>query len=104
MNEKVVFKTDSRHLEVDDDIVTIKEKQKGTLSIRFRSPDKSKIEEIMEFFESLTDMEPLTMNIADTGEIKAYFRGTGPLDTIKEDDKIIYTFEATIQELQELIK
>jgi len=101
LNEKVVFKTNSRNLEVDDDIVSMKEKQKGTLSIKFRTPDKNKIEEIMEFFESLTDMEPLTMNIADTGEIKTYFRGTGPLDTIKEDDKTIYTFKATIQELQE---
>ncbi|BAW31048.1 MAG TPA: hypothetical protein PLO64_04310 [Methanothermobacter sp.] len=99
MNGKVVFKTDSGHLEVDDDIVTMKEKQRGTLSIRFRSPDKSKIEEIMEFFESLTDMEPLTMNISDAGDIEAYFRGTGPFDTIKEDDRTIYTFEATIQEL-----
>ncbi|MDI9624803.1 MAG: hypothetical protein QFX38_07960 [Methanothermobacter sp.] len=98
--EKVVFTANTK-LEVNQDIVKIKEKQRGTLSIKFKSPDKSEIEEIIEFFESLTDMEPLTMNIADTGEIKAYFRGTGSLDTIKEDDKTFYTYEATIQELIE---
>ncbi|MBC7118657.1 hypothetical protein [Methanothermobacter tenebrarum] len=99
--EKVVFTTKTKKLEVNQDIVRMKEKQKGTLSIKFKSPDKSEIEEIIKFFESLTDMEPLTMNIADTGEIKAYFRGTGSLDTIKEGERTLHAYEATIQELIE---
>ncbi|BDH79669.1 MAG TPA: hypothetical protein GXX31_02655 [Methanothermobacter sp.] len=97
--EKVVFTVNTKKLEVNQDIIRMEERQKGTLSIKFKSPDKGEIEEIVGFFESLADMEPLTMNIAGTGERKAYFRGTGSLDIIKEDDKTIYTYEATIQEL-----
>lgn len=99
--EKVVFTANTKKLEVNQDIIRMKERQKGTLSIKFKSPDKNEIEKIIGFFESLADMEPITMNIADTGERKAYFRGTGLLDTTKEDDKTIYTYEATIQELIE---
>jgi len=99
--EKVVFTANTKELEVNQDIIRIMERQRGTLSIKFKSPEKSEIEEIIGFFDSLADMEPLTINIMDAGEIKAYFRGTGSFDTIKEGDETIYTYEATIQELVE---
>ncbi len=54
----------------------------------------------MAFFESMTDIEPLTMNIADTGEIKAYFKGTAPFSQKKEEGMTVYTYGVTIQEIQ----
>lgn len=108
MSDTVVFVKESGNknkgeniFEINQNRVRMKEKQKGTLSITFESPDKGDIEAAMAFFESMTDMEPLTMNIADTGEVKAYFKGTAPFSQSEEGGMTVYTYGVTIQELQE---
>ncbi|MDI6842024.1 MAG: hypothetical protein QMC92_04385 [Methanothermobacter wolfeii] len=105
MSENVVFvketgKRGEQTFEINQNRVRMKEKQKGTYSITFESPDKEDIEGAMAFFESMTDIEPLTMNIADTGEIKAYFKGTAPFSQKKEEGMTVYTYGVTIQEIQ----
>jgi hypothetical protein len=108
MSDKVVFVKESGNrnrgenvFEINQTRVRMKEKQKGTLSITFESPDKGDIDAAMAFFESMTDMEPLTMDIADTGEIRAYFKGTAPFSQMEEEGMTVYTYGVTIQELQE---
>ncbi len=86
--------------EINQGRVQIREKQKGTLSITFTSPYKDEIIAAMKFFESLTDSEPLILNIADSGDIKVYFRGTAPLIRQVREKKTFYNYGVTLQEIQ----
>lgn len=106
--EKVYFtkssgkaKTIKNELEVSQDLVKLKIKQKGTITVEFKG-EKESIAEIEDYFEGMTDMEPVTMNIADSGDIKAYFKGTSPLkEETSPQGETYYIYGVTIQELIE---
>lgn len=92
-------KTGENKLEVGQDLVKLKILQTGTITVNFKG-DLEEISKIKDFFESMTDMEPLTMNIASTGDIKSYFKGTSPFkEEVTEEGETFYSFGVTIQEI-----
>lgn len=86
-------------LEVDDEYVSIKDRGQGTWTINLRG-SKESLTPMYEFFDNVMDMEPLTMNIAGTGEIQHYFRG---ISDIKEEDDGTYKFGVTLQLLKKSV-
>ena len=86
-------------LEVDQDMVKLKIRQTGTINVVFRG-EQDEIEGVMGFFETLTDMEPLAMNIAAAGDKKVYFKGIAPVKEEADDiGNKIYTYEVSLQEI-----
>jgi len=105
LDEKVYFSKTTgegkNELEVTQDIVKLKIKQTGTMTVKFEG-QKEELSKIKDFFESMTDMEPLNMNIASSGDIKAYFKGISPFtEKVSPEGENYYSFEVTIQELIE---
>lgn len=86
--------------EVKDEYVRLQDKGQGLLVINFRAPKKN-LEDIYEFFDNIDDMEPLYMNIDNTGEIEHYFRGVSPIK--EEEEGELYKFGVTVQHLRKLI-
>ncbi len=108
LEEYIVFektsgikKESNSKLEVKQDYVTLTLRSGGSVTINFKSFEEE-ILRIHDFFESMTDMEPLNMNISDTGDIAYYFKGTGPLkEESDESGTIFFTYGVNLQELQE---
>ncbi|QUH22761.1 hypothetical protein HYG87_02715 [Methanobacterium alkalithermotolerans] len=106
LDDKVVFtkssgnsKKGENQLKVIQDIVKLKIRQTGTITVEFNGK-KEEISKIKDFFENITDMEPITMNIADSGDIKSYFKGVSPFkEEISPEGETYYTFGVTIQEI-----
>lgn len=87
-------------LEVKQEYVTLQSKIGDVLMVNFKAPEKE-IAIINEYFENLTDMEPMTMNIADSGDIECYFKGISPLKELDEEKGNIQLITVTVQELHE---
>jgi hypothetical protein len=86
-------------LEVKQDYITLTLRSGGLVTLNFKSYEEE-ILRIQEFFESMNDMEPLTMNISDSGDINYYFKGIGPLKEESDDvGTILFTFGVNLQEL-----
>ncbi|KAF5076446.1 hypothetical protein [Methanobacterium aggregans] len=107
VESKVVFcrgrenKKESEYmLEVDEEYVSIKDRGQGTWTINIRG-SKEALTPMYEFFDNVMDLEPLTMNIAGTGEIKHYFRGIS--DIKEEEDEGNYKFGVTLQLLKKSV-
>ncbi|AXV36928.1 MAG: hypothetical protein CIT01_01250 [Methanobacterium sp. BRmetb2] len=91
----------------NDDSLVVEEKyvkfqtvRAGANSINFSAPNEI-INNIHLFFESFNDLEPLTMNIENSGDIKYYFRGLTDIRKEKDENGYeIYSFTVTLQELQ----
>lgn len=93
-------RTGKNEFEISDEHVRLQGKSQGIIIINFRATQKNDLMGIYEFFDNVEDMEPVTMNIADTGEIEHYFKGISPL--IEEEDGI-YKFSVTMQTLRKAI-
>jgi len=87
--------------EVKQEYVTLISKPGGILVINIKAPKVESIG-IHGFFEGLTDMEPITMNIANTGDIKCYFKGISPV-VMDEEEESVQKFSVTFQELHDEI-
>lgn len=86
-------------LEVPQELVNLKIRQTGTITIEFRGI-YDEISRIMGFFETMVDMEPITMDISSTGEIEGYFRGTNAfVEEEGPDKKPVYGYGVIFQEL-----
>ncbi|MCK9152085.1 hypothetical protein [Methanobacterium alcaliphilum] len=107
LEEYVVFKKTSGakksedvKLEVKQDYLTLTLRSAGALTVNFKSYEEE-ILRIKDFFESMTDMEPLKMSIGDTGDVEYYFKGTGPLKEESDDVGVLFfTYKVNLQELQ----
>lgn len=89
-------------LEVKQDYLTLTLRSAGAVTVNFKSYEEE-ITRIKDFFETMTDMEPLNMNIGGTGDVEYYFKGTGPLKEESDDVGTLYfTYKVNLQELQEL--
>lgn len=87
--------------EVKQEYVTLISKPGGVLVMNIKAPEAESMS-IHGFFEGLTDMEPITMNIANTGDIKCYFKGISPV-MMDEEGESIQKFSVTFQELHDEI-
>jgi hypothetical protein len=109
LEEYIVFQKTSGNkkpsegrIEIKQDYVTLTLRSGGSVTLNFKSYEEE-ILRIKEFFESMTDMEPLSMNISDTGDVGYYFKGTGPLKEEFDDvGTTFFTYGVNLQELQEI--
>ncbi|HEX7466965.1 MAG TPA: hypothetical protein VF324_00060 [Methanobacterium sp.] len=93
-------KKSEEKLEVDDKNVTIKSRTGGSVVVSFKGPE-SELMDISSFFKGINEVEPLTVNIAGTGEVDHYFRGISDM-TLNEDDGL-FNLNVTLQFLSTTI-
>lgn len=86
-------------LEVPQEMVTLKIRQTGTITVEFRGLQEE-VSRIMGFFETMVDMEPLTMDISSTGPVEGYFKGTNAFMEEKGPDReSVWGYGVTFQEI-----
>lgn len=86
-------------LEVPQDLVTLKIRQTGTITVEFRGLQEE-VSRIMGFFETMVDMEPLTMDISSTGPVEGYFKGTNAfMEETGPDRSTVWGYGVVFQEL-----
>ena len=93
-------KKSEEKLEVDDKHVTIKSRTGGSVVVSFKGSE-SELLDISNFFKGINEVEPLTVNIAGTGEVDHYFRGISDI-TLNEDDGL-FNLNVTLQFLSTTI-
>jgi hypothetical protein len=87
--------------EVKQEYVALQSKIGGVLIVNFSAPEKES-KEIHDYFKTVTDMEPMKMNIAKSGDFKLYFKGISPLqEETNQAGETITKFSVTLQELIE---
>ncbi len=79
-------------LEVTGDYVSLQNRHESALVINFKAPEEE-IMRISQFFSGPTDLEPVYMDLDDTGEVEYYFRGT----TTPQEEGDIYKYSVTLQ-------
>lgn len=79
-------------LEVKEKYISLQDRQEAALVINFKAPEEE-IMKISEFFTGPTDLEPIYMDLDNSGEVGYYFRGT----TTPQEDGDIYKFIVTLQ-------
>ena len=79
-------------LEVTGNYVSLQDRQESAMVINFRAPEEEIIR-ISQFFSGPTDLEPIFMDLDDTGEVEYYFRGT----TTPQEEGDIYKYSVTLQ-------
>jgi len=101
--ERIIFKKTSGtddSLIVDEKYVKFQTVRAGANSINFTAPIDV-IKNINQFFGEFTDLEPLTMNIEDSGDNDYYFRGLTDIRKEKDENgEEIFSITVTIQERQ----
>jgi hypothetical protein len=85
-------KTGEDKLEVKGDYVSLQDRQESAMIVKFKAPEEE-IMKISQFFSGPTDLEPIYMDLDDTGEVEYYFRGT----TTPQEEGDIYTYSVTLQ-------
>lgn len=79
-------------LEVKGNYVSLQDRQESALVINFKAPEEE-IMKISQFFSGPTNLEPIYMDLDDTGEVEYYFRGT----TTPQEEGDIYKYSVTLQ-------
>lgn len=88
------------NLEVPQEMVALKIRQTGTITVEFRGLQEE-ISRVMGFFETMVDMEPLSMNISSTGLTEGYFKGTNAfVEEVGSDGNSIWGYGVVFQELK----
>ena len=102
ITENILFKRDSgEELDINQKYVGLKTRQNGIMTVNFRTPEEE-MNNVKDFFEGLTAMEPIKLNIGETGDFECYFKGVSPLLEKKNDIGLNYLFlSVTLQELKD---
>lgn len=83
---------DKKILEVDEDKISLQNKQENALIIYFKSSE-DEITHINQYFEDFTELEPVYMEIANAGEVEHYFRGISPIKDMEGDQQLSITLQ-----------
>ena len=79
-------------LEVKGDYVSLQDQKEAAMVINFKAPEEE-IMRISQFFSGPTDLEPIYMDLDNTGEVEYYFRGT----TTPQEEGDIYKYSVPLQ-------
>lgn len=103
---KIVFrrntgnkKKDEKILEVDEDKISLQNKQENALIISFKASE-DEISNINKYFEDFNELEPVYLEIANAGEVEHYFRGISPINDVEENQQ---QFSVTLQLKREFV-
>lgn len=91
----VIFKKHlGLNLEIDQSYVGLTMKEDNMLSFNFKVPEDLK-NEVMEYFERFKMFEPIKVDIGNTGDISAQFKGISPV-TKSSDNGTDYFFVSVL--------
>jgi hypothetical protein len=77
-------KKDDNEINVNGKYVSLRDRPESALIINFKAPEEE-IMKIHDFFDGSTELEPVFMDLDNTGDVGYYYRGmTSPEE---EDDK-----------------
>ena len=93
-------KKSEEKLEVDDKHVTIQSRTGGSVVVNFKGSE-SELMNVSNFFKGVNEVEPLTVNIAGTGEVEHYFRGISEMTRDNGDG--LYHINVTLQFLSTVV-
>lgn len=85
------------NLEIDQKYVGLTMQEDNMLAFNFKVPENLK-NEVMEYFERFKMFEPIKVDIGNTGDISAYFKGTTPVTESSNNGEKIYFVSAILQE------
>jgi hypothetical protein len=88
--------------EIDEKYVTLRKSNEEAITFNFKAP-KGDLIQLHQFFESLDDMEPVDIDITNTGDVVHYFRGMSPLKEEADQGTPVDTFSATLQLRREFL-
>jgi hypothetical protein len=92
----------AKTLELSDENVRMQNRREGAQIINFNAPEE-KAMEIHQFFDDLDELEPVSMDIDNTGAVEHYFRGISPVKDGEDEGLPIKTFSVTLQLRREFI-
>lgn len=103
---KIVFRRDTGNkqkdekiLNVDEDKISLKNKQENALIISFKASE-DEIDHINQYFEDFDELEPVYVEIANAGEVEYYFRGISPINDVEGNQQ---QFSITLQLKREFV-
>lgn len=90
---------DKNLLEVSEENISMQNRRENALIITFKAPAEE-ITNIYNYFEDLDELEPVTLEIADAGEVGYNFRGTSTINDVEENEQ---QFSVTLQLIREFL-
>lgn len=94
----VIFKKHlGLNLEIDQSYVGLTMKEDNMLSFNFKVPEDLK-NEVMEYFERFKMFEPIKVDIGNTGDISAQFKGISPVTKSSDNGTDYYFVSVLLQE------
>lgn len=92
-------KKDHMLLEVDEEKISMQKRRENALKIIFKAPE-DEIRDIHKFFVGFSELEPVFVNIADSGDVEYYYRGMSSIEQQIEGE---HKFSVTLQLRQDSI-
>lgn len=90
MADKFVFRRgtgrklkDKKLLEISEEFITLQNRRENALVISFVAPVND-VTNIHDYFDDLEELEPITLEIADAGEVEYNFRGISPVTEVED--------------------
>jgi hypothetical protein len=70
---------DKQMLEVNEDNISLQNRKENALIISFQAPE-TEITSIYDYFDDFDELEAVSLEIANAGEVEYYFRGISPVN------------------------
>jgi len=90
---------DKEMLEVTEENISMQNRRENALIISFIAP-KTELTNIYNYFENFDELEAVTLEIADAGEVEYNFRGTSPISDVEDNQQ---QFSVTLQLKREFL-
>lgn len=83
---------DKEMLEVSEENIGMQNRRENALIISFNAPE-DELTNIYNYFENFDELEAVTLEIADAGEVEYYFRGTSPIKDVEDYQQFSVTLQ-----------
>ena len=83
---------DKEMLEVNEKNIGMQNRRENALIISFNAPE-DELANIYNYFENFDELEAVTLEIADAGEVEYYFRGTSPIKDVEDYQQFSVTLQ-----------
>lgn len=83
---------DKEMLEVSEENIGMQNRRENALIISFNALE-DELANIYNYFENFDELEAVTLEIADAGEVEYYFRGTSPIKDVEDYQQFSVTLQ-----------
>lgn len=83
---------DKEMLEVSEENIGMQNRRENALIISFNALE-DELTNIYNYFENFDELEAVTLEIADAGEVEYYFRGTSPIKDVEDYQQFSVTLQ-----------